>query len=138
MVQARRAIVERGRVKFTVVSLEVKGGCYGAPAGFTVQWMKKADYVANCNRWYASSDSRLCKAVFVPKDCNSPYYLTRGESVTVPIGALPGDVSTNCAVLDEATEYIFRAFAHGTGCFKTSNFSCSVCATTEKMEKPPF
>lgn len=124
-------------VKFTIVSLTVKAGHCGAPAGFTIQWMKKADYIANCNRWYSSSDPRLCKAVFVPTDCDSPYYLSKSECITVPIGNLPPDVSTNCPVLSTATEYIFRAYAHGIGCYKSSDFSCSVCATTEMIEKPP-
>ncbi len=124
-------------VKFTVVSLTVKAGCMGAPGGFTVQWMKKSDFNANCQRWYRSSDPRLCKAVFVPTDCDSPYYLSRYESVTVPIGGLPDDVTTNCPALEPQTEYIFRAFAHATGCFKTSTFSCSVCATTEVPDRPP-
>lgn len=124
-------------VKFTIVSLTVKAGCMGAPGGFTVQWMKKSDYAANCNRWYNSSDPRLCKAVFVPTNCDSPYFLSRGESITVPIGGLPADVTTNCPTLDAQTEYIFRAFAHGTGCYKTSNFSCSVCATTQVPDRPP-
>ena len=129
--------LEVAGVKFTIVSLNVTGGCWGAPAGFTVQWMKKADYIANCNRWYSSSDPRLCKAAFVPADCNSPYFLDRGETVTVPIGALPPDVTTNCPVLNAETEYIFRAFAHGSGCLSSSNFSCSVCATTEVPDRPP-
>ncbi len=124
-------------VKFTVVSLTVTAGCNGAPAGFTVQWMKKSDYVANCNRWFSSSDPRLCKAVFVPDDCNSPYYLTKNESVSVPIGALPPEIPTNCAVLDQLTEYVFRAFAHGAGCYKSSDASKSVCAITAPVEPPP-
>src|SRR6185503_17536305 len=35
----------------TTIEIQVCAGAQGAPAGFSIQWMKKADFVANGNVW---------------------------------------------------------------------------------------
>ena len=123
--------------EITKINLRVCAGRSGAPGGFTIQWMKKSDFVDNCHCWYKSSDPRLCKAVFLPPDRHSPYAMKCLACLDVCIGGLPPDVTTNCPTLDPQTEYIFRVFAHGSGCWLKSNFSHPVCATTLPIGLPP-
>jgi hypothetical protein len=121
-----------------IIFLQVTGGAqYGAPWGFTVQWMTEADYIANGNQWLDSSDPQLCKASFsgqpncsvynlnagtsavAPGDCANNY---AGSSLVINLGeALDnecGASSDNCGVdeLSCGTSYVIRAFAHAGNC----------------------
>src|SRR5690242_19788914 len=91
-------------------------GATGLPAGFSLQWMTKADYDTN-GGWLSSDNSALCKASFSGNANLSRYNLTAGQCVTVKIGELLFDngASTNCgSALECDTEYVFRAFGHAT------------------------
>ena len=115
------------------IGLVVTAGPSGAPAGFSIQWMKKTDLDALNGVWpdYDATTGNFCKASFsgVPYGSKNTaqagtnsYNLPSNGSVTVYIGDLLNDdlnqqlgLSTTCnnGVLDCGTQYVFRAFAHG-------------------------
>lgn len=119
------------------INIVVTAGASGAPAGFSVQWMTAADFAANNNTWYASEDTRLCKASFSGNANLSRYNLLANESATVNIGEFQFDngASTTCPdALPCGTAYVFRAFAHANSSFQRSAFTpdlaCSTLACT--------
>jgi hypothetical protein len=108
------------------VAINVIAGQAGAPAGFSIQWMALADYVALGNQWPTTLDvpnfqaPSFCKANFrgiVPSSGCVPYNLRPGQSVTVMIG--DDSLYDNCAVSSPCsgapllcnTAYVFRATA---------------------------
>jgi hypothetical protein len=110
-------------------------GATGAPAGFSIQWMTQADYVANGNAWYLSDDTRLCKASFSGNANLSRYNLSPGQCVTVNVGEFLFDngASTNCLdALVCGTDYVFRAFAHANSTLNRSDFTTNqTCSTLD-------
>jgi hypothetical protein len=108
------------------IAINVTAGQSGAPAGFSIQWMTLADYVALGNQWPGTSEvpnahaASFCKANFsgiVPSSGCIPYNLHPGQSVTVNIG--DDSLYDNCAVSSPCsgapllcnTAYVFRASA---------------------------
>jgi hypothetical protein len=108
------------------VAINVIAGQAGAPAGFSIQWMTLADYVALGNQWPITLDvpnfqaPTFCKANFrgiVPSSGCVPYNLRPGQGVTVVIG--DDSLYDNCAVSSPCsgapllcnTAYVFRATA---------------------------
>lgn len=117
----------------TTISIRFTAGATGAPAGFSLQWMTKADYDANGGQWYTSDDLRLCKASFSGNANLSRYTLKAGEVVTVDVGEFLFDngASSNCiAALECGTDYVFRAFAHATSTLQRSDFTAALTAST--------
>jgi hypothetical protein len=134
----------------TSITIRVTAGASGAPAGFSIQWMKLSDFQANNNMWPSDSDCPLdingnptcpgsfCKASLSGVPGCSNYDLLPGESTTVKIGDNLFDqcgASSTCAdqPLECNTQYVFRAFAHnvpGPGGAARSDFSSNqVCST---------
>jgi hypothetical protein len=122
----------------TQASIEIQvcapQGGTGLPAGFSLQWMTKAAYIANGNKWF--DDAQLCKASFSGNANLSRYNLTPGQCVTVKVGEFLFDegASTNCGdALNCGTEYVFRAFGHATSTLNRSDFTNPPlsCATLE-------
>jgi hypothetical protein len=124
----------------------------GLPAGFSLQWMKAAEYAAEipatfdsegnqltpykpANSWYASDDPRLCKASFSGNANNSRYNLLAGQFAIVNLGDNlfddPG-ASSNCAStpLMCDTEYVVRAFGHATSTYNRSDFTANLTFRT--------
>ena len=125
------------------IAINVTVGQSGAPAGFSMQWMTLADYVALGNRWPLTSEvpnsqaPSFCKANFSgitpPSGC-IPYNLHPGQNLTVVIG--DDSLYDNCAVSSPCsgapllcnTAYVFRAFAlDSTGQLRVSE--TITCAT---------
>jgi hypothetical protein len=117
-------------------------GGTGLPAGFSLQWMKAAEYAAEipatdttpykpANSWYASDDPRLCKASFSGNANGTSYSLLAGQSVVVTIGDTlfdnPG-ASSNCpsTPLMCDTDYVVRAFGHATNTYNRSDFTANL------------
>jgi hypothetical protein len=125
------------------IAIRVSAGQSGAPAGFSIQWMTLADYVALGNQWPGTSEvpnalaASFCKANFsgiVPSSGCIPYNLHPGQSVTVNIG--DDSLYDNCAVSSPCsgapllcnTAYVFRASAlDATGQLRVSD--TITCAT---------
>ena len=122
-----------GTATQTSINIIVTAGASGAPAGFSLQWMKASDYAANGNQWYASDDPRLCKASFSGNANLSRYELAAGESVTVNVGEFLFDegASTNCGDgLVCGTAYVFRCFAHANSSLQRSEFTPNLTCST--------
>lgn len=125
------------------IAISVTAGESGAPAGFSMQWMTLADYVALGNQWPVNSEvpnaqaPSFCKANFsgiVRSPGCVPYNLRPGQNVTVVIG--DDNLYDNCAVSSPCsggpllcnTAYVFRATAlDATGQLRVSD--TITCAT---------
>jgi hypothetical protein len=124
----------------TSINIIVTAGATGAPAGFSLQWMKLNDYVTNGNQWYASDDPRLCKGSFSGNANLSRYELGPDESVTVNVGEFLFDegASTNCPDgLVCETQYVFRCFAHANSTLQRSDFSANLICSTRDCDTDP-
>jgi hypothetical protein len=124
------------------IAITVNVGQAGAPAGFSIQWMTLADYIAAGNRWPATYEvpnpqaPTFCRATFgvpVTPGC-AGYSLRPWQSVTVTIG--DDSLHDNCAVSSPCsgspllcnTAYVLRAFAlDSTGQLRVSD--TITCAT---------
>ena len=119
----------------TSINVQVCAGATGLPAGFTLQWLKAADYAANGNQWLSDSNPLACSAGFSGNADLSRYNLAPGECVTVNVGDFLFDngASTNCpAGLECGTQYVFRAFGHATSTMSRSAFTATTtCATLD-------
>ena len=113
------------------ITVRFTAGASGAPAGFSLQWMKKADY--DLSGWPAGDSATLCEAGFSGNANLSRYELAGGESVDIEVGDFLFDngASTNCTEpLECGVTYVFRAFAHATSTSKRSEWSANLeCAT---------
>jgi hypothetical protein len=113
-------------------TLTIRAGATGAPAGFSVQWMKAAELAALGGRW-PSDENSFCGADFsgVPLCIN--YNLTPDAEVQIAISDALIDAcgtSNQCNTpLDCNTVYAFRAFAHANNQFQRSPFSYGQCST---------
>jgi hypothetical protein len=132
------------------IAINVTAGQVGAPAGFSIQWMTLADYVALGNQWPVTLEvpnaqaPSFCRATFsstVSWRACAGYSLLPRQSVTVTIG--DDSLYDNCAVSSPCsgspllcnTAYVFRAFAPGsTGTFGASN--TITCATLPCVGSP--
>src|SRR5262245_33857287 len=111
-------------------TITVTAGPSGAPAGFTVWWMKRSDFIANGSQWWLYGDPRQGEAFFhgtpslnvFPGDASS-FALGSYQTITVEIGDLAdesGVTSSNWRTgwgneLEYGTEYVFCAFANASG-----------------------
>jgi hypothetical protein len=125
------------------IAISVTAGQTGASAGFSIQWMALADYVALGSQWPGTSEvpnaqaPSFCKAHFIgitPSSGCVPYNLHPGQSVTVTIG--DDSLYDSCAVSSPCsgapllcnTAYVFRASAlDATGQLRVSE--TITCAT---------
>ena len=136
------------------IDLTFTAGTNGAPSGFSIHWMPKAQFelgadgisgTADDNTWpsYTTVDANgdpvnapFCKGSFSGNANMSRYNLTAaGQSVTIRIGDLLMDngasVSTGCnSDLTCGTEYVFRAFSHGDNKMNKSVFSDNTTCST--------
>jgi len=113
----------------TSINILVTAGATGAPAGFTVQWIKASDLAANGGVW----PDGVCDGSFSGNANLSRYNLAAGESVSVNIGELLFDngASTSCpGPLECDTTYVFRAFAHATNSLNRSDFTPDLACST--------
>ncbi len=119
----------------TSINIQVCAGATGLPAGFSLQWLKAADYAANGNTWLADDSPLACSAGFSGNANLSRYTLGAFECVTVNVGDFLFDngASTNCPTgLDCGTHYVFRAFGHATSTMNRSAFTGTLdCATLD-------
>lgn len=113
------------------IALQVCAGASGAPSGFSLQWMKKADLDAAGGVW--PSSDLMCHASFAGNANLSRYNLKPGQCVTVNVGEFLFDngASTNCTnALDCGTDYVFRAFSHASSTLMRSDFTSNLTCGT--------
>lgn len=119
----------------TSINIQVCAGATGLPNGFSLDWLKQADYVANGNTWLPDANPLACSAGFSGSANLSRYNLGPFECVTVDVGDFLFDngASTNCAnPLECGTKYVFRAFGHGDNTYNRSdNTTVLTCATLD-------
>jgi hypothetical protein len=105
----------------TTIDVTVTAGTpYGAPYGFSLQWMTLDDYLAH---GFSSTLPFGCEASFAGEASGSRYKLAAGQSVTVTVGDFTVDngFSTICqGPLVCGTTYVFRVFAHGGSAYALS------------------
>jgi len=126
-----------------VVASEVQGhakvvtyvvaGSSGAPAGFTIQWMRFDDYLANSGQWPGTPGAMMAEASFegIPTlntwgGALTSFAIEPNSVAAVEIGDLydeTGVVASSTAELTESTPYIFRARANGDAGGELSNWS---------------
>jgi len=119
----------------TSVTLRVEAGPSGAPSGFTLVWMKRADYIAR-GGWGNPGQAGVFSSNFygfptynVAPGTNSYALAANGQQV-VEAGDLfdeTGVLVSQANELESGTDYVFRAVASGDGVSQSSEFS----ATTE-------
>ena len=120
------------------VRMRVKAGASGADAGFTAQWMKKADYDAN-GGWAQPGDARLMQGDF----SGVPVWTTEGNAgdftlapsqwMAIELGQLfdeSGVQATDTDELEASTQYVVRVFAKATATADASAPTANVVVTT--------
>lgn len=139
------------------IDLTVTAGSTGAPSGFSIQWMTKAQYELGADGKPGTADDKVwpiyspantdengdpvaanfCKASFSGNAYMSRYNLNSNfPSVTIRIGDLLMDngasASTGCnSDLQCGTTYVFRVFAHGDNKMNRSAFSEPIECSTD-------
>lgn len=134
-----------GQTGLAKQTITVTAGITGAPAGFTLWWMKKSDFLANNSEWWLYGDPRQGEASFTgtptlnlfPGDASS-FALGPNESITVEIGDLfdeDGVATTEWrrswgGELEYGTDYMFCAFANADPTTYQSGFTDNFEAQT--------
>jgi hypothetical protein len=119
------------------IQITFTAGATGAPAGFSLQWMTLADFIANGSLWPSSDVETLCHASFSGNASSSRYNLAAGESVTVEVGDFLFDNGTSASCpspLACGTTYVFRAFAHANSTYQRSDFTPTLQCSTLPCE----
>jgi hypothetical protein len=122
------------------IQITVTAGATGAPAGFSLQWMKLDDFLANGSVWLSSDDPALCHASFSGNANGSRYNLAPGESATVEVGDFLFDNGTSSSCVEPlecGTTYVFRAFAHATSTLNRSDFTPNLRCSTLPCDPQP-
>jgi hypothetical protein len=122
------------------ITVRVTAGATGAPAGFSVQWIKQSDLDANGGAWPDDTSGLICAASFSGVPACSQYNLAPYGGINVKISDDLLDAcgaSNSCTTpLDCDTLYAFRVFAHGNSQYNRGPFSyggpCSTapCSST--------
>ncbi len=115
------------------INVVVCAGRTGAPAGFSLQWLDLAGFVAGGSAWPDSS--LMCAASFSGNASGSTYDLGANQCMTLQLGDDLFDTagaSSNCTnePLQCGTDYVIRGFAHATSALNRSAFTGNlVCST---------
>ncbi len=131
-------LVDRGLFRLTI---SITAGGTGAPAGFTIQWMKKSDYDALGGVWPEEGNPglRYCQ-------CYGPYTLNQwagnpimgaGETSYLQLGDLAdesGLYGNDYNQLLPGTDYVIRGYAEGDGGGDPSGFSATLITSTLRSE----
>jgi len=128
------------------VTLKFEAGETGAPSGFTVQWMKRSDYLAR-GGWGPTGTPGQFSSTFYgfPTYNTTPgvttYALPSNGFQNVEAGDLfdeTGVLNSLVPELAAGTEYVFRALAVSDGVTLASEFSPTVEGTTTSVSNCTF
>ena len=114
-------VVETG---FAKVVLEIDPGAQGAPGGFTVQWIKRTDFLANGSHWYAAPNAVQQEAAFTGSPTLNTwegqlhsFVLAPNQTVRVEIGDLADETGVSATSTDELDvdkSWVFGVYLNGT------------------------
>jgi hypothetical protein len=138
-----------GQTGLAKQTITVTAGITGAPAGFTLWWMKKSDFLANSSAWWLYGDPRQGEASFTgtptlnlfPGDA-STFALGPNESITIEIGDLFDESGVSVTdwrsswggELEYGTDYMFCAFANASPNTYQSGFTDNFEALTIQQQ----
>jgi len=132
--------VSAGVVARAGVELILTAAPSGAPGGFTVWWMKQADFEANGGQWYPGGASSQMEASYsgVPTlhtmgGTLGSFLLAPNQTVEVEIGDIfdeTGLVTNSPFELEPGVAYVFCAFANAGNGLPQSDYSSTVAAAT--------
>jgi len=126
--------------KVSSVRLRVKAGASGADAGFTAQWMTKADYDAN-GGWADAGSPTLRQAdfsgapVWTTEGNAGDYTLAPSQWMAIELGQLFDESGVVVEAGDNeelaaSTQYVVRVFARATGVLDASNPTADIVVGT--------
>jgi hypothetical protein len=120
-------------VSRTSVKLQVQAGSTGAPAGYTVEWMPKAEY--DEYGWAEGYGLYSCHCWGTPTWNMGPaFQLGANATGTSEMGDTWDETGVTVDYTSEltpGTEYVFRAYANGNDSWAASEYSETVIATTD-------
>jgi len=134
-------------------TITVTAGPSGAPAGFTLWWMTRTDFIANGGQWWLYGDPRQGEASFTgtptlnvfPGNASN-FRLGPNESITVEIGDLHDETGVTTTgwrpswggELEYGTDYVFCAFANATATTYQSGFTDNFESATKLTQDCTF
>jgi hypothetical protein len=130
----------QGHGKIVIV---ITAGASGAPAGFRVQWMTRADYEANGSQWYPAPNDYMSEAIFMGQPTLNTwngeltsFCLEPEAEAAVEIGDLFDETGLSTSVsavleLKAETQYVFRACANGDGAADDSDWTITTMLFTD-------
>jgi hypothetical protein len=131
------SLVDSGHGK---VRLTVEAGASGAPAGFTVCWMKASDFFARGGAWPASVTAGMGYGQFTGtatlNTWGAPvrsFQLASHEALDVEVGDLADESGVSGTVgleLVDGEDYVFCAYANGDGGSGRSALSVTLGSST--------
>jgi hypothetical protein len=126
----------------TTITVRVTAGASGAPAGFSIQWVSKADYDAY-GGWgglgAATEPTTYCEQSFSGNATGvfngSTFRLAAGASIDIQLGSIitaAGASAPGCFLFEcDGEQWVFRCFAHATSSAYRSAFSGNLVAQTD-------
>lgn len=127
------AFYAKGQAK---IGLEVTAGASGAPAGFTVVWMKHQDYLDAGSQWVNPHIASFGGIPTLNLWGAWTFQLGAADEAVVEMGDLfdeTGVAATNTSELEPSTAYIFRVFANGDANGTASSPSADVVVSTNSI-----
>jgi hypothetical protein len=118
------------------IGLEVTAGPSGAPAGFTVVWMKHQDYLDAGSQWVNPHIASFGGIPTLNLWGAWTFQLGAADEAVVEMGDLfdeTGVAATNTTELQPATAYVFRVFANGDGNGTASPHSGNIVVSTNAI-----
>lgn len=135
-------------VGYAKIVLDVTASVDGAPAGFTVLWMKQSDFLANGSQWYAAPNAVQNQASFegVPTlntwgGALTTFVLGADQTARIEIGDLyaeTGVTATNRGELAVDTDYVFAVRLNGNASSDPSELSANAPTSTRGDQNCTF
>jgi hypothetical protein len=123
------------------ITVQVTAGSSGAPAGFELQWMTRADYNAHGQTWPTNAgDPAILSCLFTGQPTltrgggATTYQLPSNTGIYVDLGNLFDETGVDTYYTSEltpGTEYVLRSRALASGSNPASQFSLTLFTSTQ-------